>query len=66
MPIPQPILPTIMISTDDERRLSLLARASMTQFPRVAHFSRTRLIAPPSCRAPQRHSPHGFSGRVSR
>jgi len=38
MPIRQPLLPSIMISTDDERRLSLLAKASMTQFPRVAHF----------------------------
>jgi regulator of nucleoside diphosphate kinase len=38
MPISQPILPSIMISTDDERRLSLLAKANMTQFPRVAHF----------------------------
>ena len=38
MPFRQPILPSIMISADDERRLSLLAKASMTQFPRVAHF----------------------------
>src|SRR5690349_595335 len=38
MPIRQPLLPSLMISADDERRLSLLAKASMTQFPRVAHF----------------------------
>jgi regulator of nucleoside diphosphate kinase len=38
MPIRQPILPSLMISADDARRLSLLAKASMTQFPRVAHF----------------------------
>jgi regulator of nucleoside diphosphate kinase len=31
-------LPPIMISSDDVRRLSLLANSSMRRFPRVAHF----------------------------
>src|SRR5690348_801517 len=31
-------LPPIMITTDDVRRLSLLANSNMTRFPRVAHF----------------------------
>ena len=31
-------LPPIMITSDDVRRLSLLANSSMTRFPRVAHF----------------------------
>jgi regulator of nucleoside diphosphate kinase len=31
-------LPSIIISTDDMRRLSLLANSSMTRFPREAHF----------------------------
>jgi len=31
-------LPPIMITTDDARRLSLLADSNMTRFPRVAHF----------------------------
>lgn len=31
-------LPPIIMTIDDERRLSLLANASMTRFPRVAHF----------------------------
>jgi regulator of nucleoside diphosphate kinase len=35
---PQSQLPSIMITMDDVRRLSLLANSSMTRFPRVAHF----------------------------
>jgi regulator of nucleoside diphosphate kinase len=35
---PQSQLPSIMITMDDMRRLSLLANSSMTRFPRVAHF----------------------------
>lgn len=31
-------LPPIMITTDDARRLSLLADSNMTRFPRLAHF----------------------------
>ena len=30
--------PLILITTDDVNRLTLLANASMTRFPRVAHF----------------------------
>lgn len=30
--------PSILITTDDVNRLSLLANAGMTRFPRVAHF----------------------------
>ena len=33
-----PVLPPIMVTTDDMRRLSQLADSSMTLFPRVAHF----------------------------
>jgi regulator of nucleoside diphosphate kinase len=32
------LLPPIIITVEDARRLSLLANASMTRFPRVAHF----------------------------
>jgi regulator of nucleoside diphosphate kinase len=38
MSIPQSQLPSIMITMDDMRRLSLLANSSMTRFPRIAHF----------------------------
>jgi regulator of nucleoside diphosphate kinase len=31
-------LPSIIITTDDMRRLNLLANSNMTRFPRVAHF----------------------------
>jgi len=31
-------LPPIIMTVDDARRLSLLANAGMTRFPRVAHF----------------------------
>lgn len=33
-----PVLPPIVVTTDDIRRLSQLANSSMTLFPRVAHF----------------------------
>jgi regulator of nucleoside diphosphate kinase len=32
------VLPPIMVTADDIRRLSQLANSSMTLFPRVAHF----------------------------
>ncbi len=35
---PQSVLPSITITTDDERRLSALANLNATRFPRVAHF----------------------------
>jgi len=34
----EPVLPPIVITTDEARRLSALASSSMTLFPRVAHF----------------------------
>jgi regulator of nucleoside diphosphate kinase len=34
----EPVLPRIVISTDDARRLSALADSSMVLFPREAHF----------------------------
>jgi regulator of nucleoside diphosphate kinase len=35
---PEPVLPPIVIGTDDARRLGTLANSSMAVFPRVAHF----------------------------
>ncbi len=35
---PEPVLPPIVIATDEARRLSTLANSSMALFPRVAHF----------------------------
>jgi len=35
---PEPVLPPIVIGTDDAHRLSTLANSSMAVFPRVAHF----------------------------
>jgi regulator of nucleoside diphosphate kinase len=34
----EPVLPPIVITADEARRLSALADSSMTLFPRVAHF----------------------------
>ena len=35
---PEPVLPPIVITTDEVRRLSALANSSAALFPRVAHF----------------------------
>jgi regulator of nucleoside diphosphate kinase len=35
---PEPVLPPIVLGTDDVHRLSRLANSSMAVFPRVAHF----------------------------
>ena len=35
---PEPVLPPIMITTDEARRLNTLANSSMGLFPRVAYF----------------------------
>jgi regulator of nucleoside diphosphate kinase len=34
----KPVLPPILLTTDEARRLTALASSSMTLFPRVAHF----------------------------
>jgi regulator of nucleoside diphosphate kinase len=34
----EPVLPPIVIRTDEARHLSLLANSSMERFPRIAHF----------------------------
>jgi regulator of nucleoside diphosphate kinase len=34
----EPLLPPIVITTNEARRLSALANSSMALFPRVAHF----------------------------
>lgn len=34
----EPVLPPIVITTDDARRLSVLANSSMERFPRIAYF----------------------------